>query len=62
MTETKDIIIRRAIGNEEFEPVTGSVVLEEGGFYIHVDDSSVDLVLPLEAVLELLKEALVAAL
>jgi len=59
MTETKDIIIRRSCGNEEFAPITGSLALEEGGFYIRVDDSDTNFVIPMEAVIDLLKETLV---
>ncbi len=58
MTNQKDIIIRRSCGNEDFIPTMGSIVLEEGGFYIHIDDSDTDFVIPMETVIDLLKDAL----
>lgn len=58
MTNPKDIIIRRSCGKEDFSPVIGSIVLEEGGFYIHIDDSNTDFVVPMEVVIDLLKEQL----
>lgn len=58
MTEPKDIIIRMSCGKEEFTPTIGSVILEEGGFYIHIDDSDTDIVIPMETVIDLLKETL----
>jgi hypothetical protein len=61
MTNPKDIIIRRSCGNEDFVPTTGSIVLEEGGFYIHIHDSDTDFVVPMEVVIDLLKEQLMEA-
>ncbi len=58
MTNTKGIIIRRSCGNEDFTPTTGSIVLEKGGFYIHVDDMDTYFVVPMETVIDLLKEQL----
>lgn len=58
MTNSKEIIIRRSCYNEDFIPTTGSIMLEEGGFYIHIDDSNTDFVVPMEVVIDLLKEQL----
>jgi hypothetical protein len=58
MIKPKDIIIRRSCGNEDYQPITGSVVLEEGGFYIHINHSNTDFIIPMEVVIDLLKETL----
>jgi hypothetical protein len=58
MTSVKEVVIRTAKGNEDFIPRPGSITLDEGAFYVKIQDSDCDIAIPLEPVLVLLKEQL----